>query len=221
MPIIDFLNDNSGMITAFATVILTGITWWYVRLTKQMLRASNIPVIRMFLHVDEYYLNLCVQNIGTGFACDIKFQGDLSFKTEKQLNTKSEPLENLEPFSSGIDYLGPGHKVETYVCRRISMSQLPEHSFDIEVTYKDLANIAKSKTFPFEIGNWENTDQFGSPHTDDVADAINVATAKLQNTITMNTGNTNDNWNNPFMRNDIVSTLKRIADALEQKPSGK
>ena len=209
------------MITAFATVILAVITWWYVRLTKQMLRASNIPVIRMFLHATEYDLNLCVQNIGTGFACDIKFKGDLSFKPEKQRNTKSEPLEKLEPFKSGIDYLGPGHKIETFISRRMTTSQLPEHRFDIAVTYKDLANISKTKTFPFEIGNWENTHQFGPLHTDDVADAINVATAKLQNTITMNTGNTNDNWNNPFMRNDIVGTLKRIADALEQNTSDK
>ena len=74
--VIDFLNSNSGAITALATVILVAITWWYVRLTKMMLKASNIPVVRLFLHAGEYDITLCVQNIGIGFARDIKFTGD-------------------------------------------------------------------------------------------------------------------------------------------------
>ena len=65
---IDFLNENSGAITAIATLILVGITGWYVYLTRQMLKVSNTPVIRMFLHASGYAIFLCVENIGTGFA---------------------------------------------------------------------------------------------------------------------------------------------------------
>ena len=49
MNLISWLNANSGAITAIATLILVGITGWYVYLTRQMLKVANTPVIRMFL----------------------------------------------------------------------------------------------------------------------------------------------------------------------------
>ena len=151
-----FLNDNSGAITALATVILVVITWWYVRLTKMMLKTSNTPVVRIFLHASESSITLCVENIGTGFAQDIKFKGDLSFKPTQP---SGATIGELNPFKDGIDYLGPGHKSETFLFHRGELTRLPNHTFPITVTYKDLAGFKDEKTFIFEIGNWDNTDQ--------------------------------------------------------------
>ena len=51
MNLISWLNANSGAITAIATLILVGITGWYVYLTRQMLKVANTPVIRIvFTH---------------------------------------------------------------------------------------------------------------------------------------------------------------------------
>ena len=179
--VINFLNENSGAITALATVILTAITWRYVRLTKMMLRASNIPVVRLFLYAREYNITLCVQNIGIGFARDIKFTGDLSFKPIAPLSKRDVTLKELEPFKSRIDYLAPGQKIETVLFLRDDMARVPNHKFDITVTYRDLANTKNQKTFTFEIGNWGNMDQFGSPHTDDIANALAEIAGKLEN----------------------------------------
>ena len=148
--VINFLNDNSGAITVITTVILVIITWRYVRLTKLMLKASNTPVVRIFLHASGFSITLCVENIGTGFAQDIKFKGDLSFKpTEPGEATIGE----LNPFKDGIDYLGPGHKSETFLFHRGELTQLPNHTFPITVTYKDLAGFKDEKTFTdFTVG---------------------------------------------------------------------
>ena len=70
MNLISWLNANSGAITAIATLILVGITGWYVYLTRQMLKVANTPVIRMFLHARGHDIFLCVENIGTGFALE-------------------------------------------------------------------------------------------------------------------------------------------------------
>ena len=43
MVIIDWINQNSGFTIAIATVVLAFITWQYVHLTKQILKASNTP----------------------------------------------------------------------------------------------------------------------------------------------------------------------------------
>ena len=57
---------------------------------------------------------------------------------------------------------------------------MPNHTFDIIVTYNDLGIAKEKKTFSFEFGNLDNTDQFGSPHTDDVANACRKSLRKFR-----------------------------------------
>ena len=81
----NFLNANNGTITALATVVLAVITFWYTYLTRKILKASDTPDIRVFLSqvggggIGMYTLDLCVENIGTGFARDVHFSGDFIF----------------------------------------------------------------------------------------------------------------------------------------------
>ena len=146
--LLDFLNENSGAITAITTIVLTGITAVYVYLTRLMLKTTNTPVVRMFLHASEYSVTLCVQNIGTGFARDIKFTGNLSFKPTQP---GAAALGDLKPFKDGIDYLGPGHKSETFLFHRAETADLPAHGFDVTVSYKDLANFKGKETFTLKL----------------------------------------------------------------------
>ena len=45
----------------------------------------------------------------------------------------------------------------------VRLGDSPKHAFDIIVTYNDLGIAKEKKAFSFEIGNWDNTDQFGFP----------------------------------------------------------
>lgn len=221
MTLISWLNENSGAITAIATLILVGITAWYVYLTRQMLKVANTPVIRMFLHARKHDIFLCVENIGTGFARNIKFTGDLSFKpTTWNDNENDKPLKGLEPFKSGIPYLGAGHKQERIIISSGEFWDVPKHAFDIIVTYNDLGIAKEKKTFSFEIGNWDNTDQFGSPHTDEVATAVERVSENLDRLINHRSGTDSMNWiPQRFMENPKIELLERIANALEKKQS--
>lgn len=143
--IFNFLNSNSGAMTVFITFALAGITFWYTYLTKQMLKSTNTPVVQLFLHDSGNSITLCVQNIGIGFARDIKFTGDLSFKAFNRMESGETPLEDLEPFKSGIDYLGPGHKTETFLFHKEHLERVPNHTFEITVVYKDLADVKEKK----------------------------------------------------------------------------
>ena len=221
MNLISWLNANSGAITAIATLILVGITGWYVYLTRQMLKVANTPVIRMFLHTRRDNITLCVENIGTGFARDIKFTGDLSFKPFNPIGESEATLEELEPFKSGIEYLGPGHKVERFLFHRGDLQRVPNHTFDIIATYNDLGIAKEKKTFSFEIGNWDNTDQFGSPHADEVATAVEGVSGTLDRLINHRSGQ--DKMNRvaqQFRKAPEIEILERIANALEKLSSG-
>ncbi len=180
-PIITFLNDNSGAITAIATVVLVTITWRYVRLTKQMLKATNKPEVIIFLRFNEDgTISLRIENIGTGYASDVKFAGDLlSHKARPKFpGEERKPIEELPPFKNGIPYLGSGHKIDTvslfsiYAEYADEEDDIPKQPIGIKVSYKDSTGIPNDRTFSFEPRNWEDRSQFMSPHSDDIANEL-------------------------------------------------
>ena len=74
-------------------------------------------------------------------------------------NPINKALRELEPFKSGINYLGPGHKIETLLCSGAQADRVPEKSLNAIASYKDSTGNEDNKTFTFEFGNWENTSQ--------------------------------------------------------------
>ena len=106
----------SAFATAGATIVLAVITLRYVSLTNEILKATNKPKVILFLHYRHRFIRLCVQNIGTGYASDVEFGDDLSFKTIDRYGREGKALKNMEPFKSGINYLGAGHKLDTFLC---------------------------------------------------------------------------------------------------------
>ena len=157
--IIGYLNSNSGLIAAIATVVLVGITWRYVRLTQEILKATNNPEVAVFLNAERgsTIVELCVENIGTGYASDIKFTGDLSVKPTL---TPEKTLEEVEPFKSGIDYLGAGYGTKTPFFLVDEVFKPPEQSFYIVVSYRDSTEAPHKKKFTFVVGTWRSSRQF-------------------------------------------------------------
>ena len=154
----NFLNANNGTITAIATVILAIITFWYARLTREMLKASNKPEILVSLVPHEIYTNtiyLCVQNIGTGFATDIKLTSAPSF-TPRLPGNRS--LEEFGIFKQGINYLGPGNKVQIFLFWTADLPELPTQSLTITVNYKD-CKPKNGIEFPLDFTVWEGVGQ--------------------------------------------------------------
>ena len=76
---------------------------------------------------------------------------------------------------------------------------------------KDSAGETFKQLVPFDLGNWENTSQYISPYTNDVANAIEKVAGKLEQMTRRNSREGNMGQSSPE-----VNALKRIADALEQ-----
>ena len=138
MTIIEF----SPFVTAGATVVLAFITLRYVRLTQEILKATNKPQVILYLHYDNQDVSLCVENIGTGYASDVNFEGSLlSFK---QMRLDGLTLEELEPFKSGINYLGSGYKIETYLFSSGQLSSI-EKNLTILLLITKIQRIPRKK----------------------------------------------------------------------------
>ena len=146
--IIGYLNSNSGLIAAIATVVLVGITWRYVRLTDSLLKATYKPQIVVSLRTyrggrtDWYRQGICVTNAGSGVARKIEFEGDLSFSTGDGI-----PLDTIDFIRDGIDALAPGDERTRNITRDRYRGNESDRSIEtdrpfphvlVAVTYKDV-----------------------------------------------------------------------------------
>lgn len=170
MGIIDWLNTYNGVIIGVATVVLVGITGIYVYLTWRLLKANNTPEIAISLCPHEAYLPcimLCIENIGTGAARNIQFQTDLSFKPDGD-----RALEELGLLRDGIDYLGPGQKIEHFLVSVLGkLEDLKKTPFEISVTYTDSVKRTYQRAFHLDFGEYEGYSRIGKSPLFEIAEA--------------------------------------------------
>ena len=141
---------------ALSTVALAVITFWYAKITNKILRIANTPEVAIFLYPNEKHIThiyLCIQNVGTGVASDVRFEGDFSFTAP--MEPPWDPLSEDSIIKNGIDYLPPGKKFEIFMFMTASISYISEQSLDITVRYKDLADTEYEKNFVLEYSKWE------------------------------------------------------------------
>ena len=161
--VINFLNSNNGIITAFATVLLAYITWRYVRLTRkyvsltqEMLENTYRPEIDLrLLNTGKVYprkvgvgvgkaalLNLSAKNIGPGVARKVEFKGHDSFNPDPD-SVGNFPLQRVYFLREKRDRLLPGDELK-------SKDNLLGYKFD----------MAPSDLNKFQvtiIGTWEDS----------------------------------------------------------------
>lgn len=238
---VEFLNKNSGAITIITTIVLVCITAWYTKLTRILVKNSNIPHIVIYLYTDRDRgtLYLCIENVGNGFAHDIKFSTDAKLIPYDIRNPYNLSLGEMEPLKSGISYLNSGNIDMIHIClwpylayrskeeiehhkkeiKRISNQVNAEEPFHIKVDYKDLSNSKKSQTFYFHIGNKEYNSQFSKPRSADanIAEELQKINGILS---ALNQHFFKAHITTPPPNGYHVSNLERIAESLEKITKG-
>ena len=161
--IIGYLNSNSGLIAAIATVVLVGITWRYVRLTDSLLKATYKPQIVVSLRTyrggraDWYRQGICVTNAGAGVARKIEFEGDLSFSTGDGI-----PLDTIDFIRDGIDALAPGDERTRNITKDRTRENESVRSIEtdrpfrlvlVTVTYMDVLGVQYNDKFTLNFND--------------------------------------------------------------------
>ena len=171
----------SAFVTTGATITLAIITWRYVKATErytkateEMLKNSNIPEIQVSLtnKIQSYNIStidFCVQNIGTGFAYDIKFSGDF---TSLQPQTSNEPLSEYPIIKNGISHLAPVKRYQIPIIWQPLKLSLPERTYDVGVTYRDSADTEHKKHFCLDFTKYEGYTQIGDPSIESIANSL-------------------------------------------------
>ena len=167
--LLEILNASGVIVTAIATGVLAGITFWYAHLTRKILKVSDTPEVRIFLaqtyqgrdnkggHI--FTIDLCIENIGTGSARDIIFSGDFtSIRTEHD-----KALAEYADIKNGRKHLGSGSQIRIILYFEYNPSNFPERICEAAVHYKDSQGKEHCKCFDIDFTKIEDYSQFNDP----------------------------------------------------------
>ena len=172
MEIINWLNQNDGVIIGIATVVLVVITGYYAYLTRKQLKASDTPEIAISLRPHEAHVNvvmLCLENIGTGAARNLQF-----ITSPPVIPNLDIPLEKISFLKNGITFFESGRKIEqllVIVIGKGKLNELRQTPLKVTVTYEDSVNHQYERTFVLDFGEYEGFSQFGTPPLYEIAKA--------------------------------------------------
>ena len=167
---------------------LAFITYHYVRLTGRILEETRL--MRLDAHKPEIVVSirphethiccvmLYIENIGTGPARSLQFVTDLSFKPDGDRS-----LEEIGFLKNGIDYLGPGQKIEHFLVSVIGkLDELKQTPLEIGVNYKDSMKCEYKNSFHLDFGEWEGLSGIGGSPLFEIAKAIKDINKHLRST---------------------------------------
>ena len=168
----------AAIVMAIATVGLFIVTRQYAKATERYaettekaLKAADTPNIRVYLSQSSaggtvYTLDLCIHNIGTGFAYDVKFTGDfLDFRP--QFN--NTPLAEYGIMRNGIDYFAPGRQCRITLFFQYTLQDLPKRTFNMVVDYRDSVGERHESKFELDFTKIEDYPQIHDPSLHSIA----------------------------------------------------
>ena len=171
----------STVVIAIATGALVFVTRQYakateryVETTEKALKAADTPNIRAYLsqrsaYGTVYTLDLCIHNIGTGFAYDVKFRGKV-LSLRPPLN--NIPLAAYSIMLNGISHFAPGKQCRITLFFQYEQKDLPQGAFDIVVDYMNSAGEKLKSAFNLDFNKVEEYPQIADPSLDSIAASL-------------------------------------------------
>lgn len=168
------------LIASIILAVITGLYAWQTRklvqINQAMLNISNIPKIQVFLtygilSTDSITADLCITNIGTGIALDVKFSGNFS-SFRSPLTNKT--LEEWGVIRNGISQLGPGKQWSRpmYKLQKNKSNDLPVEILTVNVTYKDITEKEHAETFRLNFKHIESYTRTGDQTLVSIAESL-------------------------------------------------
>lgn len=183
MEIINWLNANNGAIIGIATLVLVIIIGYYAYLTWRLLKANDTPEIVISLRPHEISVNLvmlCIENVGTGTAHDVKFTTNPS-----SIPNLDIPFEKIGFLKSGIGYFESGRRIDQFLVSVIGkFDELKQTQLEITAAYKDTANRKYERSFSLDFAEGVGFSQVGRPPLYDIAKATKEIQKDLQHIAT-------------------------------------
>lgn len=223
-----FLNENSGAVTAIATIVLVAITAWYAITTKGLLletRASRLsagePRVVAYLRIHEVHsmiVQLCVANLSGAAAMQVT--GTITKLTEWPDRFDLQDSKILRDLS----FLRPNEVIKLDLGVGTDLLREKEAAqFSIEISYKGL----DGRTFRFvEVLHVESVTGHGTwcvMGMDDVARRLDEISKTLagfgrNNRLKVDSFNAEDRDKERISREDLIQQQRNRQSGQKMTP---
>jgi hypothetical protein len=213
--LLDFLNRNSGALTALFSLVVSAATVFYAVLTRRLVsetarmrEAQTEPSVAIRIEPHEAHLNiimLVIENVGPGPAYDVSLTCEPDF-----IMHRAQPVSGLGFFKHGFKYLAPGQRLRTFLTsiagKGDEISDLGgRYRFEIKVSYRSALGAKYKGSYPIDFLHLLGMSTLGTPPLHQIADNVK----KLAESVS----HLESGWKR--MRVDVYSSRDREKEAEE------
>ena len=186
MIVVDWLNANTGSVTAIATAIIaasTVITAWLTRnLAKEnrlLRKAGTEPKVVAYLKLDPYranVVNFVVANVGQGPARDVEFtlqadEGDFEDHDVQIRNDSDRTVTAMLP---------QGERIETFFGIGSPLMKEPRlRPFTVSVRFQDLNGNDDGAEYALDVAQFSGLGVLGSPPEYEIAQTLKKIESRI------------------------------------------
>jgi len=166
---LEFLNQNSGAfavifsaVVAIATIVYAILTWKLVSETIKMRKVQTEPKISITIQTSDAWINfidMVIQNIGSGAAHDIKFKINPDFEY-----AKGKFLSDFGFMRNGLKYLAPNQKLQFFLtAMTLNFREKIKTSFEIAAAYQNSTGKTYEDAYLIDFSHFEGLRNAGAP----------------------------------------------------------
>ena len=174
----EWLDAHSGAVAGLSSLLLTIITASYVYLTWKLLRETQAaraeakrPELAVYLRPSDVgmsFLVLCIENVGSGAAYDVRFTTNVDFRGDHHT-----PLRQVGPFKKGLSYFAPRQRIDHFLTGVVGiLDDLKKQPLEIIATYDSSVGTKCTQSFVLDFGEFENLSRIGEPPLQKIASAV-------------------------------------------------
>lgn len=171
--LLEFLNTNSGALSALfsgvvtiATIVYAWLTAKLVHETRQMRQVQTEPRIQVTYRVSEEWINfldISIRNIGLAPAYEIQFsvRGETSLPGTQELLDR---LMKLSSFKNGLAYLGPREQYISFWTSLVEGDQSKvESRLVVDCSYRSAAGATYRHPCIVDLSELKGSSRLGEP----------------------------------------------------------
>jgi len=194
MSVIQWLNQNSGVLTLLFTAVVAIATVCYVLLTRQLVnetmamrRLQSEPQLELTLQsvpVAMSILRLHLRNVGMGPATDIRITAT-PLEGGAVAQTILDGFMHVAFMKRGLSYLGPHQEVYSGYTNALQIGEAMWGCiFEIKIAFRGPDKAIREERWIIDFGEHRGNYQLGTPPLEKIEDHLEQISKDLHNALT-------------------------------------
>ena len=175
---LEFLNNNAGVITLFFTAVVAIATVFYVRLTSNLVnetielrKAQTQPQLSVSIlprDPEVWIVDMIIENVGNGAAYNIQINPSSNFEMRE-----NREFINIGFIKNDYKYFAPHQRLKFFFTNLVDKKEEKENvKFDIKVKYEDHSGKVYETIYKINLAEFYGIPRYGNPPIYDLSETL-------------------------------------------------